>query len=128
LQPIPDEWLYENDEPEVDKPEGTKQGWVGKKTGQSLDGIKIPNRIPVGYRIPVGKRAVTLFKFASSARGRGADAKQIYNMLVTIRDTYCDKSKDKKEEITNAQLRSIAQDVARRYPTNAGKLKMPKVA
>lgn len=126
LQPIPDEWLYENDEPEACKPEGTKQSRVGRKTGRNLDGIKIPNPIPDDYRIPVGKRAVTLFKFASSERGRGADEKQIYNMLVTIRDTYCDKSKDKKEEITNAQLRYIARDVARRYLTNAEKLKLSK--
>jgi hypothetical protein len=128
LQPIPDEWLYGNDEPEVDKPEGTKQGRVSKKTGKSLDGVKIPNPIPEGYRIPVGERAVTLFKFACRERGRGAGANHIYDVLVTIRDTYCDKSKDKKEEIANAQLRSIAKDVARRYPTNAEKLEMSKVA
>lgn len=125
LQPIPDEWLNENNE-HVEK--DSKPEIERRNTGRTLEHIKIPNLIPDGYRIKEGKRAVTLFKFACRERGRGADETHIYNMLVTLRDKYCEKSKDPKDEITNAELRSIAKYVARRYPTNAEKLSAANVA
>jgi hypothetical protein len=125
LQPIPDEWLNENHklEEKSNKPES-----IRRNTGQRLKDINIPNRIPDRYLIKEGERAVTLFKFACRERGRGADEKHIYDVLVNLRDKYCERSKDPNNDITNAELRYMARDVVRRYPTNAEKSIKTKVA
>lgn len=117
LQPIPDEWL----------------GWVGanepkggnpasRKTGRTLENIRIPNVIPTGYVIPEGVRNVTLFKFACRERGRGAGESHIYDVLVTLRDAYCQGSANPEDDVSDAELRSIAKSAAS-FPTNAEKVR-----
>jgi hypothetical protein len=124
LQRIPEEWLNINDTPEVvSLPER-----VRKKTGRNLKEVKIPAHVYPGYFIPEGERYSTLFKFACRERGRGAAEQHIYDVLVTIRDTYCEGSIDPKDEVTDTELRSIAQTVVRYYSTNAEKLRERKAA
>jgi hypothetical protein len=127
LQPIPDEW-FEETEPELSKPEKITKKSVSKKTGRTRKEVEIPRWITDDYFIPEGERAVTLFKFACRERGRGAGKQQIYNVLVNIRDNNCEKSKDSKDNITNAQMEDIARYVVRKYPTNAEKLALQKAS
>lgn len=124
LQEIPGEWLNVNDSPEV----VSLAERVRKKTGRNLKEIKIPSNVYPGYFIPEGQRYDTLFKFACRERGRGADAEHIFDVLVTIRDTYCEESKDPKDAVKDAELRSIAENVVRYYQTNAEKLRESKAA
>lgn len=124
LQEIPGEWLNVNDSPEV----VNFAERVRKKTERNLKEIKIPSNVYSGYFIPEGQRYDTLFKFACRERGRGADAEHIFDVLVTIRDAYCEESKDPKDAVTDAELRSIAENVVRYYQTNAEKLRESKAA
>lgn len=122
LQPIPDEWLSPGES------KNTKGGKLaGNKTGRNLAHIRIPNRIPPGYVIPEGERNDTLYKFACRERGRGASEQHIYDVLATIRDTYCQGSENPEDDVTDAELRSIAKSAAD-YPTNAEKLTKLKAA
>lgn len=116
LQPIPDEWFSFNS-----PVYGESGNLTGKKTGKTLETVRIPNQIPPGYVIPVGQRGTTLFKFACRERGRGASEGHIYDVLVTLRDTYCERSVNPKDDVSDAELRSIAKSVAN-YPTNAEKM------
>jgi hypothetical protein len=124
LQKILGEWLNVNDSPEV----VNFAERVRKKTERNLKEIKIPSNVYPGYIIPEGQRYDTLFKFACRERGRGADAEHIFDVLVTIRDAYCEESKDPKDAVTDAELRSIAENAVRYYPTNAEKLRESKAA
>jgi hypothetical protein len=123
LEEIPGEWLNVNDSPGV----ASLPEWIRKKTGRNLKEIKIPSNVYPGYLIPEGQRYDTLFKFACRERGRGAGVEHIFDVLVTIRDTYCEDSKDPKDAVTDAELRLIAENVVR-YPTNAEKLREVKAA
>jgi hypothetical protein len=118
LEEIPGEWLNVNDSPVV----VSLAERVRKKTGRNLKEIKIPSHVYPGYSIPEGQRYNTLFKFACRERGRGAGAEHIYDVLSTIRDTYCEESKDSRDAVTDAELLNIAETVVR-YPTNAEKLR-----
>ena len=123
LQPIPDEWLCENDSTE-NRAENKK----GKKIGRSIKQITIPARVYPGYFIPEGQRYDTLFKFAARERGRGGGEQHIYNVLETIRDTYCEESKNPENAVTNEELSHIAKSVVSNYLTNAQKLSSAKAA
>lgn len=115
LQPIPGEWLTwggANTRKSASRDKG--------KTGGSLQHIRIPNRILPGYTIPEGERNNTLFKVACRERGRGASENHIYDVLTTIRDTYCQESANPRDDVSDKELRSIAKS-ATRYPTNAEK-------
>ena len=120
LGTIPSDWLYEAEDPEslivVDKGLTGK----GKKENVSLrlKEIKLPKILTPDYKILEGTRNCTLFKWACRERGRGADAELIYDIITTIRDTYCENSDD----ITDVELNSMANRVAATYPTNAQKL------
>jgi hypothetical protein len=116
LQTIPDEWLCESDTTDKDVP-FRKRG----KTGRSLEHILIPDNVYEGYVIPEHQRNDTLYKFACRERGRGASEQHIYDVLVTLRDTFCEESKDPNNALTDSELRRIAQSAAR-YKTNAEKI------
>jgi hypothetical protein len=124
LEEIPGEWLNVSDSPGV----VSLTEWVRKKTGRNLKEIKIPSNVYPGYLIPEGQRYDTLFKFACRERGRGAGVEHIFDVLVTIRDTYCEESRDPKDAVTDTELREIAENVVRYYPTNAEKLREGKAA
>ena len=87
LQAIPSEWLYENDTNDKSVP-SRKRG----RTGRSLEHILIPDNVYEGYVIPEHQRNDTLYKFACRERGRGAGEQHIYDVLVTLRDTFCEES------------------------------------
>ena len=124
LQEIPNGWLNADASPgRASLPER-----VRRVTGRNLKDIKIPAHVYPGYSIPEGQRHNTLFKFACRERGRGAGAEHIFDVLVTIRDTYCEESKDPKDAVTDAELREIAEKVVRYYPTNAEKLRQSNAA
>jgi hypothetical protein len=127
LQPIPSEWFCESEEAEESG--ATDKSITPKKkrgrTGRSLQHILIPQQFEEGYSIPEHQRNDTLFKFASRERGRGAGEEHIYDVLVTLRDTYCEESKNPKDAVTDNELRRIAKQAAR-YPTNAEKPKPVK--
>jgi hypothetical protein len=127
LQPIPSEWFCESDNTEEN--DTTDKGITPKqkrgRTGRSLQHILIPQQLEEGYLIPEHQRNDTLFKFASRERGRGAGEEHIYDVLVTLRDTYCEESKNPKDAVTDNELRRIAKQAAR-YPTNAEKSKSVK--
>jgi hypothetical protein len=116
LQPIPNDWFSFN------SPVSGESGKVtGRKTGRTLERVRIPNQIPPGYVIPEGQRNTTLFQFACRERGRGASEEYIFDALMTLRDTYCERSANSKDDISDAELRSIAKSAAS-YPTNAEKM------
>lgn len=116
LQPIPVEWFSNETEPRRERRKGIK-------TGRSIEHIKIPHQLSSDYVIPEGERNNTLFKFAARFRGRGANESQLYDELVALRDTFCEKSENPEDEITNEELRKLAEHVASNYPTNAEKLR-----
>jgi hypothetical protein len=59
-----------------------------------------------------------LFKWACRERGNGANAEQLFDRLVTIRDTYCEEGEGL---VTDDDIRNLADDVASRYLPNAQK-------
>lgn len=123
LQPIPTEWLSQDDIDESDVKEIKRRG----KSCRSLKHITIPNNVYPDYEIPEGERYYTLFKWACRLRGRGANESYIYDVLVTLLP-YCKESENPKDNITDFELRSIARSVVRHYPPNAEKFNSAKAA
>ncbi|MDT7542781.1 MAG: hypothetical protein QOE33_2685 [Acidobacteriota bacterium] len=116
LQPIPDDWFSPGG---TNNPKGRKL--LGKKSGAPLQPVRIPSQILPGYVIPEGQRNITLFKFACRERGRGANKAEIYDVIDTINQTYCECP------LPDSELRTIAKSVSE-YPTNAEKLSSGKAA
>ncbi len=114
---MPDDWFYtETEENEISSGKKSSNR-SNQAAGEGLKDIKLPDRLTTDYVIPNGKRELTLFKWACRERGSGKNAEQIFDVLITIRDTYCEKG---EEGVTNEQVRDIA-DSAAGYPTNAEK-------
>ncbi len=86
-------------------------------TSAILKDIKLPSQLTSDYVIRDGERGLTLFKWACRERGRGANAEQLFDILITIRNTYCEEG---DEPVTDEEIRQVANSVAR-YPTNAEK-------
>ncbi len=115
---MPNDWFYtETEENEISS--GKKSSNRSNQTaGKQLRDIKkLPGRLTTEYVIPNGERELTLFKWACRERGNGANAEQIFDTLVTIRDTYCEEG---EEPVTDEEVREIAES-ASRFPTNAEK-------
>ncbi len=115
---MPNDWFYtETEENEISS--GKKSSNRSNQTaGKQLRDIKkLPGRLTTEYVIPNGERELTLFKWACRERGNGANAEQIFDTLVTIRDTYCEEG---EEPVTDEEVREIAES-ASRFPTNAQK-------
>ena len=98
----------------------TKSSFSKDLVKSKLLDIKLPKTLTSDYVIREGARELTLFKWGCSQRGRGATADEIYDILLTIRDTYCEAG---SEPVTDAEIKSIADSVAQ-YPTNEEKLSM----
>ncbi len=116
---MPNDWFYtETEENEISS--GKKSSNRSNQTaGKQLRDIKkLPGRLTTEYVIPNGERELTLFKWACRERGNGANAEQIFDTLVTIRDTYCEEG---EQPVTDEEIRDIADCVARNFPTNAQK-------
>ncbi len=115
---MPDDWFYtETEENEISSGKKSSNR-SNQATGKQLRDIKkLPGRLTTDDVIPNGERELTLFKWACRERGSGKNAEQIFDVLITIRDTYCEKG---EEGVTNEQVRDIA-DSAAGYPTNAEK-------
>jgi hypothetical protein len=116
---MPEDWFYvETEENEISSEKKTYKR-NNQAAGKQLRDIKkLPGRLTTEYVIPNGERELTLFKWACRERGNGANAEQIFDTLVTIRDTYCEEG---EEPVTDEEVRDIADCVARNFPTNAQK-------
>jgi hypothetical protein len=110
---IPSEWLETEDEENSDSVK-YKSG-VNTSAANKLKDIKLPAVLTSDYVIKDGERELTLFKWACRERGKGANAEQIYDILITIRDTYCE---DGEEPVTDTEIRDIANSVVSQYSTN----------
>jgi putative DNA primase/helicase len=114
---MPDEWIYtQTDENEIssDKKSSNRSN---QAAGKKLKDIELPKDL-TDYVIKEGDRELTLFKWACRERGNGANAEQLFDKLVTIRDTYCEEG---KEPVTDDDIRNLADDVASRYVPNTEK-------
>jgi hypothetical protein len=115
---LPEDWFYvETEENEISSEKKTYKR-NNQAAGKQLRDIKkLPGRLTTEYVIPNGERELTLFKWACRERGHGANAEQLFDRLVTIRDTYCEKG---DEPVTDEEIRDIAES-ASCFPTNAEK-------
>jgi hypothetical protein len=115
---MPEDWFYvETEENEISSEKKTFNR-NNQAAGKQLRDIKkLPGRLTTEYVIPNGERELTLFKWACRERGNGRNAEQIFDTLVTIRDTYCEEG---EEPVTDEEVREIAES-ASRFPTNAEK-------
>jgi hypothetical protein len=114
---MPEDWFYrETDENEIssDKKSPNRSN---QKAGKKLKDIELPKDL-TDYVIKEGDRELTLFKWACRERGNGANAEQLFDKLVTIRDTYCEEG---EEPVTDDDIRNLADDVASRYVPNTEK-------
>ncbi len=114
---MPDEWIYtQTDENEIssDKKSPNRSN---QAAGKKLKDIILPKNLTPDYVIRDGERGLTLFKWACRERGNGRNAEQIFDILVTIRDSHCEEG---KEPVTDEEVREIAES-ASRFPTNAEK-------
>jgi hypothetical protein len=115
---MPDEWIYtETDENEISSGKKSSNG-SNQTAGKKLKDIILPAHPTSDYVIKEGDRELTLFKWACRERGNGASAEQLFDKLVTIRDTYCEEG---KEPVTDDDIRNLADDVASRYVPNTEK-------
>jgi len=113
---MPEDWFYvETEENEVSSEKKTSNR-DNQATGKQLKDIKLPKDL-TGYVIKEGDRELTLFKWACRERGNGANAEQLFDTLVTIRDTYCEEG---DQPVTDEEVREIAES-ASRFPTNSQK-------
>jgi hypothetical protein len=114
---MPDDWFYtETDENEISS--GNKSfNRINQAAEKKLKDIELPKHLTPDYVIKEGDRELTLFKWACRERGNGANAEQLFDTLVTIRDTYCEEG---DEPVTDEEVREIAES-ASRFPTNAEK-------
>jgi hypothetical protein len=115
---MPNDWFCtETEESEISSGKKSSNR-SNQATGKQLRDIKkLPGRLTKDDVIPNGERELTLFKLACRERGSGKNAEQIFDVLITIRDTYCEKG---EEGVTDEEVRDIA-DSAAGYPTNAEK-------
>lgn len=114
---IPEDWIMSDSEENKISPAKKTPNGDNLATSQILKDIKLPNKPSPDYVIRDGERALTLFKWACRERGKGASAEQLFDFLITIRDTYCEEG---EEPVTDEEIRQLANSVAG-YPTNAEK-------
>jgi hypothetical protein len=114
---MPNDWFCtQTEESEISSGKKSSNG-SNQTAGEREREIKLPKNLTSKYVIKEGYRQSTLFKWACRERGNGANAEQLFDRLVTIRDTYCEEG---KEPVTDEEVREIADCVAE-YPTNAEK-------
>jgi hypothetical protein len=114
---IPDEWIYtQTDENEISSNKKSSNR-SNQTAGKKLKDIDLPKHLTPEYVIKAGYRQSTLFLWACRERGNGANAEQLFDKLVTIRDSHCEEG---KEPVTDEEVREIAES-ASRFPTNAQK-------
>ncbi len=114
---MPDDWFYtktEENEISSGKKSSNRSNQLAGERGRD---IKLPKDLTSDYVIKEGDRELTLFKWACRERGSGKNAEQLFDVLITIRDTYCEKG---EEPVTDEEVREIAE-FASRFPTNAQK-------
>ncbi len=113
---LPEEWFYTEEENEDSSGNKTRDR-SNQAASKQLKDINLPRQLTANYRIPEGERELTLFKWACRTRGEGATAEQLYDILITIRDTYCEEG---EEPVSDEEVRGIAV-CASKNPTNAEK-------
>jgi hypothetical protein len=114
---LPEEWLYTEIEENETHSEKKSSNRSNEAVSKKLKDIKLPRTLTADYKIPEGERELTLYKWGCRERGIGKNAEQIYDTLITIRDTYCE---DGEEPVPDEEIRNIA-NCAASYPTNAQK-------
>jgi hypothetical protein len=114
---MPNDWFYtETEENEISSGKKSSNR-SNQAAGKELKDIILPPRLTPDYVIRDGERGLTLFKWACRERGNGANAEQLFDILVTIRDTHCEEG---EEPVTDEEVRDIAES-ASHFPTNAEK-------
>lgn len=112
--------LDESDSDEDSEDKVNKKGSSIETTRIKLKDITLPKTLTSDYLIKKGTRELTLYKWGCRERGKGVNADQIYDILITIRDTYCEEG---DEPVTNEEVRDIATCAAK-HRTNHEKLLM----
>jgi hypothetical protein len=115
---MPNDWFYTETEENEISSGGKSFNRSNQAAGEGLKDIILPSRLTPDYVIRDGERGLTLFKWACRERGNGANAEQLFDRLVTIRDTYCEEG---EEPVTDDDIRDLADDVASRYVPNTEK-------
>jgi hypothetical protein len=100
--------------------ENTRSSFSSEPVKTRRQDIKLPFKLTADYRIPEGQRGLTLFGWACRRRGKGANAEELYEFLIVVRDTYCEAG---DAPVTDAEIKSIASS-ASKYPTNEEKRSM----
>lgn len=120
LATMPNVWFEKEEENEGDRREETNESRpMNRSKGKvQITNIKLPKQLTSDYFIPDGQRHSTLFLWACRERGKGATADQIFDCLESIRDTFCDEG---SHPVSDVELRSIAESVAKKYTPNRQK-------
>ncbi len=113
---IPEDWVTDSDYEET-KFSIQSGSQSNSHTGKRLKDIVLPKKLTSDYVINEGERELTLFKFGCRERGKGENSEEIYEFLISIRDTFCEIG---DEPITDLEIRDIANSAAS-YPTNKEK-------
>jgi hypothetical protein len=114
---MPNDWFCtETEESEISSGKKSSNR-SNQAAGKELKDIVLPPHLTPDYVIKDGERGLTLFKWACRERGNGRNAEQIFDILVTIRDTYCEEG---EQPVTDEEIRDIAES-ASLFPTNAQK-------
>jgi hypothetical protein len=115
---MPDDWFYtETEENEISSRKKSSNR-SNQAAGKELKDIILPTHLTPDYVIKDGERGLTLFKWACRERGNGANAEELFDTLVSIRDSHCEEG---EEPVTDDDIRNLADDVASRYPPNTEK-------
>ncbi len=123
---IPDEWFVEISETgeKTGKRKhmgGTTESHRAKMKQIVLRDVEQKMATVPGYQIKSGYREPTLFKFAARERGNGRSEQEIFEVLETIRDTWCEDS----FEIEDGDLRRIAKHICEpQFKTHADAVKL----
>lgn len=112
---LPEDWFEEAIEKASDEKVSNNENLI---VGRKLQDIKLPKILTSDYLIREGERHLTLFKWACRERGKGANAESLYDILITIRDSYCEEG---EESITDNEIRFLADYVVEKYLTNREK-------
>jgi hypothetical protein len=72
----------------------------------------LPKKLTPNYLIPEGQRNSELCRWARWERGKGANAEEIFDKLVSIRDEHCAKG---GHQVSDVEIQAIADSVVKKF-------------